>query len=263
MNLDDLSDVKPLGVRIRISDGVHGMWMGRQLCEVRGYCAPWTNEKILDYFTDLCKFYDAWSESASHALLPDTVADLQALELEGDTFNRWKLIRSYVEGAYNKYVDESLLSIMKMLGVSPTLWMQACTTGGLPKCFEASDDFVDGLENYYMSHEKIVWKQLGEHFGLKPKMMKNLCRIFEKRHMVKYGYKTLDRRVAKKILNEMALTTNLTPTQICNEVFRRTEVRFHISAVTKIRRRKNSHTGISDSHTGTLGLPETNGRVRT
>jgi len=248
MNVDDLSDVKPLGVRIQIDDGVHGMWMGRQLCEVRGYCAPWTDEKILDYFQDLCKFYDAWSESASNAVLPDVVSDLQALELEGDTFNRWKLIRSYVEGAYNKYLTESLPSIMKMLGVSPTLWLQACTTGGLPKCFEATTEFVAELETYYMSHEDVVWKHMGEHFGLHPKMMKNLCRVFEKRHMVKYGYKALDRKVAKKILKELALTTSMTPTAICDEVFKRTEVRFHLSAVTKIRKR-NRATDVLESGT--------------
>jgi hypothetical protein len=50
MKHDDLADVKPLGVRIQISDGVHGMWMGRQLCEVRGYGVPWTTNKMLDYF---------------------------------------------------------------------------------------------------------------------------------------------------------------------------------------------------------------------
>lgn len=46
---------------IAISDGVHGMWMGAQLCDARGYDAPWTNTKILDYFTDMCTFYDRWS----------------------------------------------------------------------------------------------------------------------------------------------------------------------------------------------------------
>lgn len=56
MKHDDLADVKPLGVQIQISDGVHGMWMGRQLCEVRGYSAPWTNDKILDYFKIYASF---------------------------------------------------------------------------------------------------------------------------------------------------------------------------------------------------------------
>ena len=46
---------------IAIGDGVHGMWMGQQLCDTRGYDNPWTNNKILDYFTDLCTFYDRWS----------------------------------------------------------------------------------------------------------------------------------------------------------------------------------------------------------
>jgi hypothetical protein len=53
MEHDDLADVKPLGVRIQISDGVHGMWMGKELAELRNYGVPWTNETILNYFEDL------------------------------------------------------------------------------------------------------------------------------------------------------------------------------------------------------------------
>lgn len=49
-------------VQITMHDAVDEMWMGRQLCDARGYDYPWTSNKILDYFTDLCKFYDRWAE---------------------------------------------------------------------------------------------------------------------------------------------------------------------------------------------------------
>jgi hypothetical protein len=49
-------------VAITIGDGVDGMWMGRQLCNTRGYALPWTPATILNYFEDLCVFYDRWSE---------------------------------------------------------------------------------------------------------------------------------------------------------------------------------------------------------
>jgi hypothetical protein len=58
--LCDVVIVEP--VAITITDGVHGMWMGQQLCDTRGYDYPWTNEKMLDYFTDMCTFYDRWTE---------------------------------------------------------------------------------------------------------------------------------------------------------------------------------------------------------
>lgn len=54
--------IVPATSSINITDGVHGMWMGKQLCEIQGYNAPWTDGKILDYFTDLCTFYDRWAE---------------------------------------------------------------------------------------------------------------------------------------------------------------------------------------------------------
>jgi len=240
MKHDDLADVKPLGVQIQISDGVHGMWMGRQLCEVRGYSAPWTNDKILDYFQDLCKFYDAWSESISHVALPDVVSELQALDLEGDTFNRWKLIRAYVQGAYDKFPNESLVSIMDALGITPTQYLQACTTGGLPKCFEVTPDFLVRLEEYYLSHEKIVWVEIGKHFGISAHIAKNVCKVFEKRHVAKYGDLQGQRKYARELLNDLALSTDETPTHVTKEVFDRTGVRFDLSAVTKIRKRKRN-----------------------
>ncbi len=45
---------------IGVADAVDEMWMGRQLCEIRGYGSPWTGESLADYFTDLCRFYDEW-----------------------------------------------------------------------------------------------------------------------------------------------------------------------------------------------------------
>lgn len=49
-------------VPIAIHDGVDGMWMGAQLCDARGYALPWTPTTILNYFEDMCLFYDRWSE---------------------------------------------------------------------------------------------------------------------------------------------------------------------------------------------------------
>ena len=237
MDYDDLADVKPLGVRIEISDGVHGMWMGRQLCEVRGYGVPWTTETMLDYFQDLCKFYDAWSESISHIALPETMSELQALDLAGETFNKWKSIRVHVQGAYDKFSDESLSSILDALGITPTQYLQACTTGGMPKCFEATSDFVKELEEYYLSHEKIVWTVIGKNYGIKPNVAKNICKVFDKRHIAKYGDMAGKRKYARELLNDLALYTNDTPTTITKEVFDRTGVEFDLSAVTKIRKR--------------------------
>ena len=240
MKHDDLADVKPLGVRIEISDGVHGMWMGRQLCEVRGYGVPWTTETMLNYFEDLCKFYDIWAESMSQVSLPNSVSELQALDLDGDTFNKWKMIRAYVEGAYNKFPNESLMSILGRLSVSPTQYLQACTTGGLPKCFEVSDDFINEIEAYYLSQEKNVWVRMSEHFGISAHIVKNICRVFRKRHIAKYGDVVGARVYARELLNDLALCTDETPTNICKEVFDRSGVEFDLSAVTKIRKRKRN-----------------------
>ena len=237
MKHDDLADVRPLGVRIQISDGVHGMWMGKELAEIRNYGVPWTNETILNYFEDLVKFHDAWCESITAVLLPDIASELQALDLDNETFSKWKLVRTYVESAYTKYEDRSLLSILETLGVTPALWIQACTTGGVPKCFKVSDDFIDELEHYYMSRDKVVWVEMGKHFGLSAHIVSNLSRVFFARHKAKYGDLVGQRKYARELLNDLSLCTDETPTHIAKEVFDRTGVEFHISAVTKIRAR--------------------------
>lgn len=46
-----------------LQDGVYDLWMGKELCDLKGYCIPWTQDKILDYLTDLEKFYDSWHEN--------------------------------------------------------------------------------------------------------------------------------------------------------------------------------------------------------
>jgi hypothetical protein len=45
------------------------------------------------------------------------------------------------------------------------------------------------------------------------------------------------RKSARELLNDLALCTDETPTHVAKEVFDRTGVEFHISAVTKIRAR--------------------------
>lgn len=237
MDYDDLSDVHLLGVRIEISDGVHGMWMGRQLCEVRDYGVPWTDEKILDYFQDLCKFYDAWSECVSDVVMPDSITEVQTLDLSCETFSKWKLIRSHVQGAYQKFPSESLVSILAALAITPTQYLQACTTGGIPKGVVCTAEFLDEVESAFLATPKIVWAHFAKRFGVNARTMKNICAVFAKRHIQAYGNIEGDRREARRLLNSLSLCTEGTPTHITTEVFDRTGVRFDLSAVTKIRKR--------------------------
>lgn len=50
---------------IVVTDAVNDMWMGAEVCKVRGYGIPWTPDTMLEYFSDLCTFYDRWSELQS------------------------------------------------------------------------------------------------------------------------------------------------------------------------------------------------------
>lgn len=50
---------------IRVKDAVNEMFMGPQVCQLRGYGRPWTSETMANYFADLCRFYDEWSRDKS------------------------------------------------------------------------------------------------------------------------------------------------------------------------------------------------------
>ena len=236
-NNECLCDVRTLNVNIQISDGVHGMWMGRELADIRDYGCPWTNETILNYFEDLTKFHDKWCESIKAVHLPDLASQLQALDLDNETFSKWKIVREYVQEAYNKYRDLDLVQVLDALCISPQLWLQACTTGGFPKWFDVDCSFIHDLEKYCMDREQPVWVEMGKTLGITAQIAQNLARTFELRHKAKFGDIAGTRQQATEMLKLMALQTTDTPTAICNDVFDRTGVRFAISAVSKIRRR--------------------------
>jgi hypothetical protein len=85
-----------------------------------------------------------------------------------------------------------------------------------------------------------VWVEIGKHFGISAHIAKNVCKVFEKRHVAKYGDLQGQRKYARELLNDLSLSTDETPTHVTKEVFDRTGVRFDLSAVTKIRKRKRN-----------------------
>lgn len=66
---------------IRVADAVNEMFMGRQICDLRGYGRPWTTETMLDYFSDLCTFYDKWYDINTKRWDKHTAARHRMLQL--------------------------------------------------------------------------------------------------------------------------------------------------------------------------------------
>ena len=235
---DCLCDVHVLNVTTQISDGVHGMWMGRELAEIRDYGTPWTTQTMLNYFEDLVKFHDAWCESVNKVLLPDLASQLQSLDLENETFSKWKIVREYVQSAYNKYDELPLAEILESLCVSPQLWVSACTTGGFPKSYGDVDyGLINDLEQYCLSHENLVWTEMGSVLRIGANSAQTLAKVFVERHKTKWGDINGTRGRAKELMYDLSLHTDIGPTALCNYVFDTTGVRFNISNVTKIRKR--------------------------
>lgn len=42
------------------ADALQNMWMKKELCQTKGYAVPWTDEKLVSFFSELLFVHDAW-----------------------------------------------------------------------------------------------------------------------------------------------------------------------------------------------------------
>lgn len=112
----------PIGVR----DAVHEMWFGEQICDIRGHGAPWTNEGMLDYFTDLVRGHDAWIASNIQQMM-DARAEL---DIVPNNIVGWKQIRNSVRQALQGTDPKPTVQVvLNSLGFTAEQFITAVTTG--------------------------------------------------------------------------------------------------------------------------------------
>lgn len=116
---------------IRVADAVDEMWMGAQLCEIRGYGRPWSNEDMVNYFADMCLFYDRWSalqeQPTAHKLNAPHQRMVELLKEGVDN----KSIRRIISEEYGVDYSRSAISHTKRrIGLSTSAKMEE-EIGGL------------------------------------------------------------------------------------------------------------------------------------
>lgn len=242
-----LCDVKPVNVRISVSDGVHEMWMGKQICDVRGHSGGWTRNSMLDYFQDLCHFYDEWTARQGGHEFP---SDVNLLELpeessEPKDFGKWWVLRDFVNSAYN-YYDTSMSRILEILRVDPQQWFVSCIGGRVNTPHRMTHEKLRHIENELTEFHLPSMKQLANDVDMSSHIMETMRDIFAKRRRQLHG-DTLPEHIqqsASDMIKRLALGTSQRPTDIVATVKHETGIAFSVSYVTNLRKRNNNRTPI-------------------
>jgi len=155
--LCDVIITKPTPINIK--DGVADMWMGREMCDIRGYGVPWLDMDIVDYFTDLLRGHDAWIDSK----IPNAIAEQQ----ESPEFNDqnsvygWQQIRNSVRSALSGIDPKPpVMVVLQALGYTAEEFTAASSTGKFTMDMDALVKFesrvLAGVDSF---------ARLGREFG--------------------------------------------------------------------------------------------------
>ena len=143
------------------------MWMGPQLCEMRGYGIPWLDMDIVDYFADMLKGYDAWTLANAH--IP-SVDDPSQDSWDGRRLSRWKYIRNVMRQTLGQEQPKPKVALaLDVLGFTAEEFTAAATTN---KC-------VWSLEKLNAFEEQVLGgfpslKKLADEFGTSVEVCRNL-----------------------------------------------------------------------------------------
>ena len=233
-NNNDLSDVIPLGITIGITDGVQEMWMGRRICQIQGYGEEgWTTEMMLDYFTDLCRVYDAWSESKAPWVMPDRWEDL--VLPEGVNNSRHCDLRNFAVKSYNHFSNRSINEVLHKLGVTPSEWFTV-ENHAERTTLRLDVDSLAEIEKYFTSiHPPYTVGELAKKTGLSQRNTDVMKQIFMERRFHIHGEEARKVDKAPAMLRQLVVEGKYKTPQILQMVYDATGVRFSKSWASKIR----------------------------
>lgn len=229
--LCDVVITKPTPITVTSVQDFH---MGRQIAEIRGYSAPWSNDQLLSFFEDLCLFHDKWNEQKHNydGNQYDSLEDIPPI-LDGfATFQQWQIIRDTVQYCMDNY-GQPLVYILQHLGVSAQDFIVAVTTNSCDKQWSYSD--IALLDNAMMV-ANVNYAEVAREFDITEGIVDGLRKYFEKRRNEMYGSEF----PVKDAMHKLALCTDKTPSQIRDEILSLYGVEYSVSAISKYRKR-NAH----------------------
>lgn len=213
-------------------DGVEEMFMGKEMCEVRGYGIPWTDETILNYLEDLKTFYDEYHTRGVGAD-GNSFWSMSRLSRENGEMNVhwWKRIDTTVQYCMDNF-NESLCEIVDILGLTPQQFVDAATG------FKGGKWDKEKLEklDYLMSRDVVSSVKIARELGATKSTIQGLRRFWYMRRFAKGQVAN----PARQLLNTLSLDPQysaLTTREICAMVEEKYGVKYSSSSVSKVRKR--------------------------
>lgn len=185
-----INPLPPLADCIR--DGVGDLFMGSRVCEIQGYGVPWTTSSMLDYFTDMVEYWDAFhAEQELYAVLGTDVV----IDSTEPTFIRWGKTRDTIQSCMDKK-GVTLSGVIRHLGLDCQEAMNALTANRGTKdwTFERIDE-LERLIKLGVSR-KVIAKQLDIPFG----NVRGLACLWDSQKA------EVPKIKAQRLLNELCLT---------------------------------------------------------
>lgn len=166
---DCLCDVRvgatevPINVRCLVQD----MKYGEEICEIRGYTAPWDDGQIVDYLTDLLYANDEmrkWSSVLEHY-------DPQSRDMDtiGRRVSDWKSIRVTAGKMLSAPNRPKVRQVLVVLGVTAEQFTRAVTTNK----FEMDADTLDEFESVILDGKPKI-SHVAKQFGISYEITRNL-----------------------------------------------------------------------------------------
>lgn len=228
-----------------MTDAVQDMWMARTMCEVRGYSRPWTRDKILDFLEDMRTFYDAYHASNQPMAGAERLCEVEFLVVPFDLkrLEQWKLVRQAIADCMDKFPDDSLVDIMRQLGVTPKFVVDAMTTGKPSRDWDW--DSIARLDAL-LSEQYVNLAQIGREMGVSAEAIEGLFKYWRGRRIHKWGEVT-PVHPAMLMFRKLCLETDMAPVEIVRMVEQKHGVTYARSNVTNTRRRhRNKQVTMED-----------------
>lgn len=208
--------------------------MAAKVAELRGYCMPWTDDKILDFLCDVQLFWDEFHrrENPDTELLCGSLAEVPPIIWDSSlkAFENWGPIRQRFMYCMTTF-DDPCVDILRHLRVDPKTFYQALTNDICQ--WEGLDwDVLDAFDKAFMT-PILVLERLAEQFGITPEQVDGLRKYWGPRRERLVGSLNPARDYFQSLCEDMTLNNK----QIIALVAERYGVTYHTSNVSVTRRR--------------------------
>lgn len=212
--------------------------MAAQVASMRDYCAPWTDNTILDFMLDVQRFWDEWHmreklEPSPYGFGCAFLSEMPPVRYDSSfpITRFWEEVRASVLYCMDNF-DDSLVTILDHIRVSPEDFYSSVVNGATT--WDGLDvQTLDTLDKDLME-QKVVIRRVAAKHGLTAEQVDGLRPYWEKRRKRLVGEAL---NMPRQYFQELCADLSLTNSQIRAMVKERYGVNYSTSAISVQRKR--------------------------